>query len=481
MYKNDPPGDIRAFDARTGKQVWSFHTIPQPGEFGHETWQDGAWKFTGHTNVWPPFTLDAERGLVYLPVSTPSNDYYGGRRLGQNLFAETLLCLDARTGKRKWHYQLVHHGLWDYDPPSPPNLVTIRVNGRRIDAVVQLTKQGFAYVFDRVTGRPVWPIEERPVPQSDVPGEQSSPTQPFPTAPPPFTPQGVTLDDAFDLTPELKAAAQAEMKKFRLGPLYTPPSMEGTLVRPGVWGGANWGGGAFDPETGMLYLKTVGLPQVFRIQKRDPNAPTNRPGEVDADYVNRGLSGYFMEALPLTKPPYAHLVAIDLNKGTIAWREPFGDLPAVREAIEKLGVKPPEKLGAQGPPGAGRDQERTHLRRRRRSRLPCRRCRDRQGSVVGGDAGNDRHADDLRGRRPAVRGRRDRAGIRGHAGRLRAAAISRQPGTGVRPRYISGPPRSVIRGRTGYRARATGERPPCVPPTARSARSCSPPGRARSR
>ena len=152
MYKNDPPGDIRAFDARTGKQVWSFHTIPQPGEFGHETWQDGAWKFTGHTNVWPPFTLDAERGLVYLPVSTPSNDYYGGRRLGQNLFAETLLCLDAKTGKRKWHYQLVHHGLWDYDPPSPPNLVTIRVNGRRIDAVVQLTKQGFAYVFDRVTG-----------------------------------------------------------------------------------------------------------------------------------------------------------------------------------------------------------------------------------------------------------------------------------------------------------------------------------------
>ena len=351
MYKNDPPGDIRAFDARTGRQVWSFHTIPQPGEFGHETWQNDAWKYTGHTNVWPPFTLDAERGLVYLPVSTPSNDYYGGRRLGQNLFAETLLCLDAKTGRRKWHFQLVHHGLWDYDPASPPNLVTIRVNGRRIDAVVQLTKQGFAFVFDRVTGRPVWPIEERPVPQSDVPGEQSSPTQPFPTAPPPFTPQGVTLDDAFDLTPELKAEAQAEMKKFRLGPVYTPPSMEGTLVRPGVWGGANWGGGAFDPETGRLYLKTVGLPQVFRIQKRDPNAPTNRAGEVDAEYVNRGLSGFFREALPLTKPPYAHLVAIDLNKGEIAWKEPFGDLPAVREALVKMGITPPEKLGAQGPPG----------------------------------------------------------------------------------------------------------------------------------
>jgi quinoprotein glucose dehydrogenase len=340
MYKNDPPGDIRAFDARSGRQVWSFHTIPQPGEFGHETWQNDAWKYTGHTNVWPPFTLDAERGLVYLPVSTPSNDYYGGRRLGSNLFAETLLCLDAKTGRRKWHYQLVHHGLWDYDPPSPPNLVTIRVNGKRIDAVVQLTKQGFAFVFDRVTGMPVWPIEERPVP-----------TQPIPTKPPAFTPQGVTLDDAFDLTPELKAAAQAEMQKFRLGPVYTPPSMEGTLVRPGVWGGANWGGGGFDPDTGMLYLKTVGLPQVFRIQKRDPNAPTNRPGEVDADYVNRGLSGYFNEGLPLTKPPYAHLVAIDLNKGEIAWREPFGDLPAVRERLEALGVKPPGPLGAQGPPG----------------------------------------------------------------------------------------------------------------------------------
>jgi quinoprotein glucose dehydrogenase len=351
MYKNDPPGDVRAFDARTGKQVWTFHTIPQPGEFGHETWQNDAWKFTGHTNVWPPFTLDAERGLVYLPVSTPSNDYYGGRRLGSNLFAESLVCLDARTGRRKWHYQIVHHGLWDYDPASPPNLVTIRVNGRRIDAVVQLTKQGFAFVFDRVTGRPVWPIHERPVPQSDVPGEQSSPTQPFPTAPPPFTPQGVSLDDAFDLTPELKAEAQEEMKKFRLGPVYTPPSMEGTLVRPGVWGGANWGGAGFDPDTGMLYLKTVGLPQVFRIQKRDPNAPTNRPGEVDADYVNRGLSGFFQEALPLTKPPYAHLVAIDLNKGAIAWREPFGDLPAVREKLQELGVTPPEKLGAQGPPG----------------------------------------------------------------------------------------------------------------------------------
>lgn len=351
MYKNDPPGDVRAFDARTGKQVWSFHPIPQPGEFGHETWKDGSWKFTGHTNVWAPMTLDAGRGLLYMPVSTPSNDYYGGRRKGSNLFAESIVCLDAATGKRKWHFQIAHHGLWDYDPASPPNLVTITVGGRRIDAVVQLTKQGFAFVFDRVTGRPVWPIEERPVPQSDVPGEETSPTQPFPTRPAPFVEQGVSLDDAFDLTPELKATAIEEMKKFRLGPVYTPPSTQGTFVRPGVWGGANWGGAAFDPDTNTLYFKTTNQGQVVRIEKRDPDAPTNRPGEVDADYVNRGLPGWFMDGLPLTKPPYARIVAMDLNAGTIRWQEPFGDYPAVREQLEKLGVTPPAKLGAQGPAG----------------------------------------------------------------------------------------------------------------------------------
>jgi quinoprotein glucose dehydrogenase len=351
MYRNDPPGDVRAFDARTGRLVWTFRPIPQPGEFGHETWKDGSWKFTGHTNVWAPMTLDAARGLLYLPVSTPSNDYYGGRRKGQNLFAESLVCLDAATGRRKWHYQIVHHGLWDYDPASPPNLVTITVNGRRIDAVVQLTKQGFAFVFDRVTGRPVWPIEERPVPASDVPGEEASPTQPFPTRPAPFVEQGVSVDDAFDLTPELKAKAVAELQKFRLGPVYTPPSMQGTFVRPGVWGGANWGGAAFDAASGTLYFKVTNLGQVVRIERRDPEAPTPRPGEVDADYVNRGLPGWFMDGLPLTKPPYARVVAMDLNTGTIKWRVPFGDHPAVREQLEQLGITPPEPLGALGPPG----------------------------------------------------------------------------------------------------------------------------------
>ncbi len=214
-------------------------------------------------------TLDAARGLLYLPVSTPSNDFYGGRRPGANLFAESLVCLDAATGRRKWHYQIVHHGLWDYDLPSPPNLVSITVAGRRIDAVAQLTKMGWAFVFDRVSGDPVWPIEERPVPASDVPGEQAWKTQPVPTRPPAFAEQGMSLDDAFDLTPELKAAAQAEMKKFRLGPLYTPPAFQGTLMRPGLIGGANWGGGAFDVETGVLYVKTSNLPHVARLARPD--------------------------------------------------------------------------------------------------------------------------------------------------------------------------------------------------------------------
>src|SRR5262249_47540573 len=218
--------------------------------------------FTGHTNVWAPMTLDESRGLLYLPVSTPSNDFYGGRRPGKNLFAESLVCLEAATGKRKWHYQLVHHGLWDYDLPSPPALVTIPVDGKRIDAVVQLTKMGWVFVFDRVTGKPVWPIEERPVPPSDVPGERAWPTQPFPAKPPPFSEQGTSLAEAFDLTPELKAEAESQLKKLRLGAIYTPVSFQGTAMRPGVIGGANWGGGAFAPDTGILYVKSTNMPAI---------------------------------------------------------------------------------------------------------------------------------------------------------------------------------------------------------------------------
>jgi len=352
VYRNDPPGDVRAFDARTGRLVWTFRPIPRPGEFGNDTWENESWKFTGHTNVWAPMSLDEQRGLLYLPVSTPSNDYYGARRLGANLFAESIVCLDAATGQRKWHYQIVHHGLWDYDLPAAPILASITVAGRRIDAVVQLTKQGFAFVFDRMTGAPVWPIEERAVPASDVPGERAWPTQPFPVKPPPFSEQGVTLDDAFDLTPALREKARAELTKYRLGPLYTPPSMQGTVMRPGVIGGANWGGGAFDPQTGVLYVKTSNTPAILRLAAPDRSPDNPRRDEVDADLVNRGINATFMDGVPLLKPPFGHLTAIDLNRGEISWRVPLGDTPSLRAHPALKDVVLPARLGAAGAPGA---------------------------------------------------------------------------------------------------------------------------------
>jgi quinoprotein glucose dehydrogenase len=382
-YRQDPPGDVRAFDARTGRQIWSFHTVPWAGEAGVDTWGDDSWKVTGHTNVWAPMSLDERRGLLYLPVSTPSNDHFGGRRPGANLYGESLVCLDAATGAVKWYFQIVHHGLWDYDPPAAPSVVSLKVAGRSIDGVVQLTKQGFAFVFDRVTGKPVWPIEERPVPPSDVPGEQAWPTQPVPTRPSAFAPQGMTMDDAFDVTPALKAAAQAELRKYRLGPLYTPPSVEGTFTRPGVIGGANWGGSAFDPATGRLYVKISNSPAVLRIVP-GPQA-NNRPGESDADFAGAQGNTTFVpppasptppisgttaasaapaastaaatagragrggvRGLPLVKPPYGEVVAIDLNTGDIAWRTPFGDMPSLRSHPALAGATLPDALGSPG-------------------------------------------------------------------------------------------------------------------------------------
>ena len=358
--KFEPPGTVQAFDTRSGERRWVFFTIPQSNDdFGADTWENESWRYTGHANVWGLMSLDAERGLLYVPTSTPGGDYWGGHRLGANLFAESLVCLDARTGERQWHFQAVHHGVWDYDFNSPPNLVTINVDGRTIDAVAEVSKQGFTYVFDRVTGEPVWPIEERPVDTTtDVPGEVLYPTQPFPTKPPPFSGQGVSLDDANDLTPEIHALAVEEMQQFRLGPLFTPPSLRGTLMRPTVSGGADWGGAAFDPETGLLYVRSTEGTTTNQVclnagddaavdVEYSNNCPHgaaamifgNRPGATE---VARSKLG----GIPLIKPPYAHLVAIDLNAGEIAWKVPFGEGSRILRNHPLLrGVELPDRLG----------------------------------------------------------------------------------------------------------------------------------------
>jgi len=343
----DPIGYVQAFNARTGKRVWTFSVIPQSAKDpGADTWENESWRRNGHGNVWAPMTLDEARGLLYLPTSTPSSDYYGGERPGANLFAESLVCLEAATGKMKWHFQTVHHGLWDYDNPAAPNLVTITVNGRRIDAVAQVTKQGFTYVFDRVTGEPVWPIVERPVAtDSDVPGEKPYLTQPFPSKPPAFVDQGVSLEDANDLTPEIKAKALEQMQTFRIGSLFTPPSLRGTLQRPGQGGGASWGGAAFDPETGYLIVRATRGVGVNRIGKNDGSDPL-----VAAAYSNRFASGgesASIDGIPLTAPPYAVLTAIDLNKGEIAWKIPLGEGDAsLRNHPLLKGVRLPDRLGS---------------------------------------------------------------------------------------------------------------------------------------
>ena len=335
VFRHNPPGDVQAFDARTGARVWTFHTIPKEGEAGVETWEDASWSHTGSANVWAPFSVDAERGLVYLPVSTPNNDFYGGHRKGDNLFAESLVCLDARTGERVWHFQTVRHGLWDYDLPAPPALVTIEVDGKMIDAVAAVGKTGFVYVFDRATGEPVWPIEDRPVPASDVPGERAAATQPFPTRPAPFTRQGAREEDVIDFDPELRAEALAVFRRHRSGPLFTPPSLEGTIIMPGVIGGAGWGGAAVDPESGLLYVKGFNAPFLARVEKGDPETS-------DAEYVpDFGGSLSLEGGLPLFKPPYANVTAIDLSTGEHVWQVTFGDDERLRSHPRLQGLDLP--------------------------------------------------------------------------------------------------------------------------------------------
>jgi quinoprotein glucose dehydrogenase len=331
------PGDIRGYDARTGELLWTFKTIPEFGEEGYETWQNESATYTGNAAVWAPISYDAETGYVYLPTEAATGDYYGGHRPGNNLFSTSLVCLDSRTGEKVWHFQIIHHDIWDWDNPTFPILGDIEVDGRPRKIVAQLTKQGFTYVFDRLTGEPIWPIEERAVPQTDVPGEWTSPTQPIPTQPPPFERQGFTDDDLIDFTPEIKQRALEAVADYRMGPLFTPPSLgdapdgtKGTLSLPSTIGGANWEGGALDPETGMLYVGSQTNASILQLI----------PGgdESDMDYVFGFARAQIARGVPIVKPPWGRITALDLTDGSLAWTVPNGDTP--EGVAERLGIDP---------------------------------------------------------------------------------------------------------------------------------------------
>ena len=342
-----PPGDVKAFDVRSGRLLWTFHTVPHEYESGYDSWLDGSAEYSGNTNVWAGMTYDPDLDYVYLPVSGPTNDAYGGHRPGGNLFSSALVCVDVKTGERVWHFQAVHHGLWNYDLPAQPVLGDITVDGRRIKAVMLVTKHGFVFTFDRATGEPVWPIEERPVPQGEVPGEWYSPTQPFPSKPPTFTLQGSTEDNLIDFTPELRREAASQLQHFVHGPVFMPPSERGTLYLPGMSGGANWGGGAFDPETSMLYIPSHLAPAIHGV------VPGN-PEQTDFRYRSGRAPGLAelqrIDGLPLFKPPYSKVTAIDMNRGEIVWEAPIGsgplnhprlsglNLPHLGDEIPRLGV-----------------------------------------------------------------------------------------------------------------------------------------------
>jgi len=385
---NNAKGQVRAFDVRTGKQLWSFNTIPRPGEFGNDTWLNNSWATNGNAGVWTQITVDEELGLVYLPVESPTSDFYGGHRPGNNLFGESLVCVDLKTGQRKWHFQIVHHPIWDYDLSSAPILADINVNGRAIKAVALPSKEAFLYVFDRVSGQPVWPIDERPVPKGEVPGEWYSPTQPFPTKPPAYARQAVTVDDLIDFTPALRAQALQNVENLKMGPMFNPPALSkrggvlAALTLGTTGGGTNWPGAAYDPETHTVYAQAansqivpIGLieppagfsdikyvlgtdGQPFRVSEgpgfgsaadfpQQPRTPRAAPGAAPAapapaaPQAEGGGVRTNVQGLPLVKPPYGVLSAINLDKGELMWQVPHGDTPdAVRNhpALKGLNI-----------------------------------------------------------------------------------------------------------------------------------------------
>lgn len=324
--KYSTPGDVRGFDAHTGEQVWVFQTVPQAGEYGNDTWESEAWQTYGQANVWAAMSADDELGYVYLPVSGTTHNHYGGKRPGANLFSQTLVCLKAATGERVWHYQLIHHGLWNYDPPAAPVLADIEVEGKAIKALALVSKQAFCYVLDRTTGAPVWPIKERTVPASQIPGEQSWPTQPFPSKPAPYDRQGLQEHDLIDFTPELREKARAILQKYAHGPLFTPPSEKGTLVLPGGLGGSDWSGAALVPGENVLYVPSRTQPAVVRLER------------TFSDYASFKGHAESVEGLPLTKPPYGRITAIDLDTGEHVWMRPVGQGPVNHPALRDLAL-----------------------------------------------------------------------------------------------------------------------------------------------
>ncbi len=358
--KEARPEDIRGYDVRTGRELWAFHILPRPGEPGYDSWTPEAASYSGNMGAWAPLAADETLGIVYVPLSAPTNPFYGGHRPGNNLYGNSLVALDAKTGKLIWHFQMVHHDVWDMDNASPPTLADLKVDGKLIPAVIQPNKNGFLFVFDRRNGKPVWPIEERPVPQSTIPGEQLSPTQPFPTKPPAFDRQGITEDDLVDYTPELKAKAKAFVSQFHHGPLFTPPSIDesatggkkGTLAMPGVWGAGNWNTGAFDPETGRYYAVSTSVPSIYALSKlTDPKATIAYGFDSSAGGIASRPPSYMTaygpgpDGLPLLKGPYGRITAYDMHRGDKLWTVANGDGPRDLPGFKELNLPPQGNIG----------------------------------------------------------------------------------------------------------------------------------------